>query len=206
MRLPPNNLGSKVVIQKIRSKRHYSDKIQLRKILIKKRKLFNLNAQDSSNNIANNLIKYLNYMNFSLNNKNISFYWPIGSEIDTRPSMAALNDFGSLISLASTEKNNIIYRLWMPDDLIKINKMGIQIDTQEVNKPDIIICPLIGFDKNLNRLGRGGGYYDKSLLKLNNTIKIGFAYSIQEIDKVPMEKHDINMDAIITDKFIYAKN
>jgi len=206
MRLPPNNLGSKVVIQKIRSKRHYSDKIQLRKILIKKRKLFNLNAQDSSNNIANNLIKYLNYMNFSLNNKNISFYWPIGSEIDTRPSMAALNDFGSLISLASTEKNNIIYRLWLPDDLIKINKMGIQIDTQEVNKPDIIICPLIGFDKNLNRLGRGGGYYDKSLLKLNNTIKIGFAYSIQEIDKVPMEKHDINMDAIITDKFIYAKN
>ena len=195
-----------MVIQKIRSKRHYSDKIQLRKILIKKRKLFNLNAQDSSNNIANNLIKYLNYMNFSLNNKNISFYWPIGSEIDTRPSMAALNDFGSLISLASTEKNNIIYRLWMPDDLIKINKMGIQIDTQEVNKPDIIICPLIGFDKNLNRLGRGGGYYDKSLLKLNNTIKIGFAYSIQEIDKVPMEKHDINMDAIITDKFIYAKN
>ena len=206
MRLPPNNLGSKVVIQKIRSKRHYSDKIQLRKILIKKRKLFNLNAQDSSNNIANNLIKYLNYMNFSLNNKNISFYWPIGSEIDTRPSMAALNDFGSLISLASTEKNNIIYRLWLPDDLIKINKIGIQIDTQEVNKPDIIICPLIGFDKNLNRLGRGGGYYDKSLLKLNNTIKIGFAYSIQEIDKVPMEKHDINMDAIITDKFIYAKN
>ena len=195
-----------MVIQKIRSKRHYSDKIQLRKILIKKRKLFNLNAQDSSNNIANNLIKYLNYMNFSLNNKNISFYWPIGSEIDTRPSMAALNDFGSLISLASTEKNNIIYRLWLPDDLIKINKMGIQIDTQEVNKPDIIICPLIGFDKNLNRLGRGGGYYDKSLLKLNNTIKIGFAYSIQEIDKVPMEKHDINMDAIITDKFIYAKN
>ena len=195
-----------MVIQKIRSKRHYSDKIQLRKILIKKRKLFNLNAQDSSNNIANNLIKYLNYMNFSLNNKNISFYWPIGSEIDTRPSMAALNDFGSLISLASTEKNNIIYRLWMPDDLIKINKMGIQIDTQEVNKPDIIICPLIGFDKNLNRLGRGGGYYDKSLLKLNNTIKIGFAYSIQEIDKVPMEKHVINMDAIITDKFIYAKN
>lgn len=145
-------------------------------------------------------------MNFSLNNKNISFYWPIGSEIDTRPSMAALNDFGSLISLASTEKNNIIYRLWLPDDLIKINKIGIQIDTQEVNKPDIIICPLIGFDKNLNRLGRGGGYYDKSLLKLNNTIKIGFAYSIQEIDKVPMEKHDINMDAIITDKFIYAKN
>ena len=62
---------------------------------------------------------------------------------------------------------------------------------------------LIGFDKNLKRLGRGGGYYDKSLYKYKNIIKIGLAYSIQEIKMVPTEGHDINMDAIITEKTIF---
>ena len=56
-----------------------------------------------------------------------------------------------------------------------------------------------------HRLGRGGGYYDKSLHKYNNTIKIGFAYSIQKIKMVPTETHDISMDVIITEKAIYNK-
>ena len=206
MRFPPNNLGSKVVIQNIRSKRHYSDKkTKIRKELVKKRKLFHFQSEDYSNNAAGNLIRFFNSTNYSIIDKNIAIYWPIGSEINTIPSIAALFEFGAKISLASTENGVIKYRLWEPHDKIEVNKLGITINTKEVKIPDVIICPLLGFDKNLHRLGRGGGYYDKSLHKFKNTIKIGFAYSIQKIKIVPIEKHDISMDAIITEKAIYKK-
>ena len=193
-----------MVIQKIRSKRHYSEKKStLRANLIKKRKLFHSQSEEASNNIAGNLIKFFTSKNYSIINKNIAIYWPIGSEVNTKPSIAALFEFKSKICLASTENNIIKYRLWKPDDKIEVNKLGIIINSKEVKKPDVIICPLLGFDKKLNRLGRGGGYYDKSLYKYKNTIKIGFAYSIQKLNMVPIEKHDISMDAIITEKAIY---
>lgn len=206
MRFPPNNLGSKVVIQNIRSKRHYSEnKNKIRRELVKKRKIFHKKSEDSSNNAATNLIKFFNFNNYSIKDKKISIYWPIGSEINTLPSIAALLEFGARISLASTEKDIIKYRLWKPNDKIEINNLGININTKEVKKPDVIICPLIGFDNSLNRLGRGGGYYDKSLHKYKNTIKIGFAYSIQKIKMIPIENHDISMDVVITEKAIYNK-
>ena len=195
-----------MVIQKIRSKRHYStQKKQLRNALIKTRKAFHLISEEYKNNIAHNLIKFLHLKKCLTIEKKIALYWPIGSEIDTRPSLAALNEYKILISIASTEKNNIKFRLWKPNAKLVINKLGVNLKSVEIKKPDIIICPLIGFDKRLNRLGRGGGYYDKILLKNKNAIKIGFAYSTQEILSVPIEKHDISMDAIITEKFIYDK-
>ena len=84
MRFPPNNLGSKVVIQKIRSRRHYSEnKSKARKELIKERKLFFAQSIEASNNIAGNLIKYFIYNNYSIINKKISIYWLIGSEVNT---------------------------------------------------------------------------------------------------------------------------
>ena len=206
MRFPPNNLGSKVVIQNIRSKRHYSEnKNKIRKQILENRKIFHIKSEDYSNSAAINLIKFFNFNNYVIKDKKISIYWPIGSEINTLPSIAALIDFGAKISLASTENGIIKYRLWDPNDKIEINNLGISINTKEVKKPDVIICPLIGFDKNLNRLGRGGGYYDKSLNKYKNTIKIGLAYSIQKIKMVPVETHDISMDVIITEKAIYNK-
>jgi len=196
-----------VVIQKIRSKRHYSkEKNLLRKSIITKRKRFHSKSIEHPHNVANNLIKYLESKTILKEDTKIACYWPIGSEIDTRPSLAALNEYKILISIASTENNNIIFRHWEPNEKIEINKLGTKLDTVEIKEQDIIICPLIGFDKNLNRLGRGGGYYDKILQKYNEAIKIGFAYSIQEIKSIPMEEHDICMDTIITEKFIYNSN
>ena len=196
-----------MVIQKIRSKRHYSkEKTLLRKSIITKRKRFHSKSLEHSNNVANNLIQYLESKTILKEDTKIACYWPIGSEIDTRPSLAALNEYKIIISIASTENNNIIFRHWKPNEKIEINKLGTKLDTVEIKDQNIIICPLIGFDKNLNRLGRGGGYYDKALQKNNEAIKIGFAYSIQEIKSIPMEEHDIYMDTIITEKFIYNSN
>ena len=195
-----------MVIQKIRSRRHYSDqKQQLRKLLIKKRKSFHKISEEHKNDITHNLIYFLNKNKYLKEGNKIALYWPIGSEIDTRPSLAALNEHKIIISIASTEKTNIKFRLWKPNTRLEINKLGVNINSVEIKNPDVIICPLIGFDKNLNRLGRGGGYYDKILFNNQNAVKIGFAYSIQESDSLPIEKHDISMNAIITEKSIYNK-
>jgi 5-formyltetrahydrofolate cyclo-ligase len=195
-----------VVIQKIRSRRHYSDqKQQLRKLLIKKRKSFHKISEEHKNDITHNLIYFLNKNKYLTEGNIIALYWPIGSEIDTRPTLAALNEHKIIISIASTENTNIKFRLWKPNTRLEINKLGVKINSVEIKNPDVIICPLIGFDKNLNRLGRGGGYYDKILFNNQNAVKIGFAYSIQESDSLPIEKHDISMNAIITEKSIYNK-
>jgi len=151
------------------------------------------------------LIYFLNKNKYLTEGNIIALYWPIGSEIDTRPSLAALNEHKIIISIASTENTNIKFRLWKPNTRLEINKLGVNINSVEIKNPDVIICPLIGFDKNLNRLGRGGGYYDKILFNNQNAVKIGFAYSIQESDSLPIEKHDISMNAIITEKSIYNK-
>ena len=69
--------------------------------------------------------------------------------------------------------------------------------------PDVLLIPLVAFDKNLNRLGYGGGYYDRLIEKLSkkkNIIKIGLAFSFQEIDKVPTNMYDQKLDYIVTNK------
>ena len=76
--------------------------------------------------------------------------------------------------------------------------------------PEIMIVPLLAFDKNLNRLGYGKGYYDTTINKIRNKGKlfltVGLGYDNQEFDKIPIEKHDQRMDVIMTEKKIIYKN
>ena len=111
------------------------------------------------------------------------------------------------ISLPIVKKNfKMDFYQWSFSDPLKINKYGIpEPETKNIVYPDILLVPLVAFDKNLNRLGYGGGYYDRLIKKLSkkkNIIKIGLALSIQEIDKVPINVYDQKLDYIITNKYI----
>ena len=71
--------------------------------------------------------------------------------------------------------------------------------------PDILLVPLVAFDKKLNRLGYGGGYYDRLIEKLTKRkkiLKIGLAFSVQKINKVPINKYDKKLDYVLTNKYI----
>jgi 5-formyltetrahydrofolate cyclo-ligase len=72
-------------------------------------------------------------------------------------------------------------------------------------KYDAIIVPLIAFDDNCNRLGRGGGWYDRFLAAQPQAYKIGLAYELQHLKIIPHEPHDIALDAIYTEKAIISK-
>ena len=71
--------------------------------------------------------------------------------------------------------------------------------------PDILLVPLVGYDGNLNRLGYGGGFYDRyieKIEKIKNVIKIGIAFSFQKITSVPTNNYDKKLDFVITEKEI----
>ncbi len=87
------------------------------------------------------------------------------------------------------------------------NEYGI-IEPDKIRQiiPEIIFVPMVGFDENLNRLGYGKGYYDRTISKLRKLKKIfviGLAYDNQMVPKIPAEDHDEKMDIVLTDKKIY---
>ncbi|MEG0314305.1 MAG: 5-formyltetrahydrofolate cyclo-ligase [Erysipelotrichaceae bacterium] len=100
------------------------------------------------------------------------------------------------------------YRINNIKDL-KENELGIlePINNTEayIGNLDAIVVPLVGFDKDCNRLGQGKGYYDR-YLKMIKTKKIGLAYECQRVEKIEIEVHDIPLDLVITEAKIYHKN
>lgn len=74
---------------------------------------------------------------------------------------------------------------------------------QDLSKIDVAIIPGVAFDKNLNRLGRGRGYYDR-FLKCFNGLKVGIGFDLQIVDNIPTEPHDVKMDMIISPSLTYC--
>ena len=95
---------------------------------------------------------------------------------------------------------------WTKNDPLKINKYGIpEPVSSKIYFPDILFVPLVGYDNDLNRLGYGGGFYDRyieKIEKIKKIIKIGLAFSYQKIKSIPVNKYDKKLDFIITEKEI----
>ena len=93
---------------------------------------------------------------------------------------------------------------WSTNYPLAINKFGIPEPISKMVKyPDILLVPLVAFDKNYNRIGYGGGFYDRYIKKVKKSKKvltIGFAYFFQKVKKIPTNKYDIRLDFIITNK------
>lgn len=66
--------------------------------------------------------------------------------------------------------------------------------------PDLLLCPLLGFDRDGGRLGQGGGHFDRYFSKHPEAIRIGIGWSVQEVDRIPLEPHDWPLDAVLTEQ------
>ena len=88
------------------------------------------------------------------------------------------------------------------NDPFIVNQYGIPEPSKgRVVYPDILLVPLVAFDKNLNRLGYGAGYYDRliqSLKKRKTIIANGLAFDFQELHLIPTSKYDQKLDYIVT--------
>ena len=142
-----------------------------------------------------------------INFKNVGGYYPCNYEIDDLVLLNFLRNKKANISLPIINENNQMdFFEWTNKDPLKINKYGIAEPISK-NKviPDIIFVPLVAYDNDLNRLGYGGGFYDRYLEKIDKIkkiLKIGLAFSYQKLKKIPINKHDKKIDLIITDKKI----
>ncbi len=142
-----------------------------------------------------------------INFKNVGGYYPCNYEIDDLEILNFLKNKRAHISLPIVRENNQMdFFQWINEDPLKINKYGIAepISLKKVY-PDIIFFPLVAYDKNLNRLGYGGGFYDRyveKIAKIKNIVKIGLAFSYQELKVIPISKFDKKLDFIITEKKI----
>ncbi|MDU7147618.1 MAG: 5-formyltetrahydrofolate cyclo-ligase [Clostridium sp.] len=137
---------------------------------------------------------------------NIFIYISFSNEINTR----------NIIEKAFEDKKNVfIPKVYKDDKLMKAvklnsidelkkNSMGIlePIDDSnyiEKENIDLIVVPGVVFDKECNRVGYGGGYYDRYLKDIKSKEnKIALAYDLQIVDKIESEVHDIKVDYIIT--------
>ena len=177
-------------------------KSKLRKKILKIReKIYKNNTQINFSQITNILKKE------KINKRVIGGYYPVNFEIDDLKLLKKFEENRLIISLPVIKKNfQMDFYKWSFSNLLKVNKYGIP-EPEVKNKvyPDILLIPLVAFDKNLNRLGYGGGYYDRYIEKLSkkkNIIKIGLAFSFQKINKVPINVYDQKLDYIVTNKYI----
>ena len=173
-----------------------------------RKKILKIREKINKNNIHinfNQIIKI--FKKEKINKKTIGGYYPVSFEVDDLAILKKFEKNRFNISLPVIKKNfQMDFYKWTFSSPLKVNKYGIpEPETQNIVYPDILLIPLVAFDKNLNRLGYGGGYYDRLIEKLSKKkkiIKIGLALSVQKIDKVPTNVYDKKLDYIVTNKYI----
>lgn len=134
----------------------------------------------------------------------VAGYWPIRDELDVTSVIGRLMDAGQPVCLPVVLGDDQPLELRMWADGAPLYEAGFGTLAPEAGaplaEPDVILVPLLGFDKHGTRLGYGGGYYDRTLAAMPRRPRlIGFAFALQEIDHIPRDTHDIPLDTIVTE-------
>ena len=176
------------------------NKSQIRKKILKTRKQKKIKKFIFNFNLIMNILK-----KNKVSGKIIGGYYPYNREIDILQILEKFEKKNFITTLPKIKKNSQMnFFQWSTNDPLAINKFGIpEPISKMVKHPDILLVPLVAFDKNFNRIGYGGGFYDRYINKIRKRKKvltIGFAYSFQKIKKIPTNNYDIELDFIITNK------
>lgn len=136
----------------------------------------------------------------------VAGYWPLDGEADVRPLLLNLHERGFSCSLpvVMASGRSLRFRSWRPGmDLVPGAHGCLQPGDRESEVvPNLLLAPLVAFDRQGGRLGMGGGYYDRTLETLRArgpVTAVGIAYAAQEVDRVPGMGHDQPLDWIVTE-------
>ena len=140
---------------------------------------------------------------------NLSIYYPASFEVNIF-KLFDLNaiENAKIFLPVITGKNSMHFCKWEKYDVLQINKFGMLEPFESFKSivPNIMLVPLLAYDNENNRLGYGGGFYDrylrKYLKKYNNIMTIGVAFSFQKHHKIPVSNNDVKLDYILTEKGI----
>ena len=136
-------------------------------------------------------------------------YWPMRGEADPRPAMRG-HDGPLCLPVVIGKARPLVFRRWSGGDLVAGGYGTLHPDdSSEVLIPSVLIVPLAGFDRAGNRLGYGGGFYDRSLQMLRDqgfVTAIGFAFAAQELPGIPAEPFDQPLDLVVTENELIRIN
>ena len=133
-------------------------------------------------------------------------YHPMGSEMGPGPLSGRLIAAGCQLALPVAESREapLTFRAWHPGEALVPDALGVLAPPPSAAslRPDLVITPLLAFDRQGGRLGQGGGHYDRTLAALRASgpvFVLGLAYAGQEVDPMELEAHDQRLDAILTE-------
>jgi 5-formyltetrahydrofolate cyclo-ligase len=136
----------------------------------------------------------------------VSGFRAFADELDPWPLMRRLAEAGARLALPAVVGRGqpLAFRRYAPGDPLAPDAAGIAAPPPdaEVVRPDLVIAPLLAFDRFGGRLGQGGGYYDRTLAALRAqgpVFVLGLAHAGQAVARVPMDAHDQRLDAILTE-------
>ena len=170
---------------------------------LRKKKYYEIDSKFFSPVI--NLIK----SNFKKRDLQLSLYFPSSFEINVLKILEHNYMINKDILFPVIEKNNQMnFFSWKKNKVLLVNKFGMLEPVKTKAKiPNFMIVPILAFDKNKYRLGYGKGFYDrylnKYLKKFSNIMTVGIAFSFQKHHKLPIDKHDMKLDYILTEKGIF---
>jgi len=139
----------------------------------------------------------------------VAGYWPIGTELDVRHTLSHLDliGFGCALPVVMAKGEPLTFRTWTPQTLMERSGLGILAPAATVPEadPDVLLVPLLAFDRAGYRLGYGAGFYDRTLERLRRSkhvTAIGIGFAGQEMDSVPRDQYDQPLDWLVTERFV----
>lgn len=185
--------------------------LELRKHLRRQRQQISAPARTRLNQLINQ--HFIN-SKLLLRSSSLASYLATASEVDLTPLLAICETRNISQFLPVVQKNHRLkFHVYHTATQLSLNKYGIFEPVSQQQRQakflSTIILPLVGFDTQGNRLGMGGGYYDRALAfsrtsaNIKRPLLIGAAYEKQKIDRLPSNHWDIPLDAVITEKCIY---
>jgi len=134
----------------------------------------------------------------------VAAYHPIGSEADPLPIARMAIEAGCTLAMPHVVDRATPMRFldWPVDNGLTPGPFGLRQPAEDAAAcvPDIILTPLIGFDRNGARLGQGAGFYDRAFARYPDAWRVGIAFACQEVDMLPTDSWDVPLHAIVTDK------
>ncbi len=134
-------------------------------------------------------------------NQVVAGFWPMAHEIDIRPLLLALVGRHAIVLPVTARRGHpLTFRQWLPGERMEQEPFGTWRPTGPEMVPDYLLVPLLAWDDRGGRLGYGMGFYDRTIALLPGRRTIGCGFAAQQVDCVPMDAHDIRLDAIATER------
>lgn len=138
----------------------------------------------------------------------VSAYWPVRGEPDLRAWLARLPALGTTLALPVVvgPDRPLEFHEWCPDAPLRSALWDIrEPEAGRLVTPDVVLVPLVGFDRHGYRLGYGGGYFDRTLAALVPQPRVvGIGYAFTELPTIHPQAHDIPMELVVTDEEAFA--